>query len=457
MESSVSRRPARALRRTVAVAATAAIALSGSLLGASIASAAPATGTISDATFSWGLTDMAGGGSWVNGCNFLSAGINEVTGTSRAWTEADGLVKGTDGNVTVTKPDSAGVYSPITWASRCLTPAGVAATPAPATFTGNVVNFSNGTGTVASDGSTVIDWDGSFTAAFYGGLTTWIATDPTMTIDADGNGEVTATLSAKGVAGTEAVLATFDGSGADSDGFTATADYLGVPVVIAAPGTQQSTFNAATWGSFPQSFVDFQVLTGQSSFWYSSAATSDPTKIAKPVTFSYTVTGAPVDGQQDIDVVVPEKAVVAPEEGTFGWSFASTDAVSFGTATQAGSTFVAGGALNTVVVSDSRTGGTTPYSWSISGQASAFTSTAGSFSAGYLGWTPSVSNAGAGVNAGAAVTSTVSGGAGLATSATLASSTAAASAEIDAAVSLVIPTSTPAGNYTGTLTVTALG
>jgi hypothetical protein len=88
---------------------------------------------------------------------------------------------------------------------------------------------------------------------------------------------------------------------------------------------------------------------------------------------------------------------------------------------------------------------------------SEFTSGAAGFSAGYLGWTPSVSAAGAGVTAGAPVSSTLSGGAGLGSSATLASSTTAASATIDAGLELVIPSDTPAGDYTATLTVTALG
>jgi hypothetical protein len=131
--------------------------------------------------------------------------------------------------------------------------------------------------------------------------------------------------------------------------------------------------------------------------------------------------------------------------------------VSLGTAIQAGSTFTAAGSLNTISVADTRTGGTAVYGWSISGQVSDFTSAANSFSAGYLGWTPSVSNAGTGVSAGAAVTSTATAGTGLGTSATLASSTAAASADIDAALALVIPTTTAAGDYSATLTVTALG
>jgi len=471
VESSVSRRPARTLRTAVAVAATAALALTGSFVGISAASAAPVDGTISNASLTWGLSNEAGGGAFFGGCNFLSAGTAGDSGSSRLWTEADGFYKASEGNVSVTKPNSAGAYVPTSWSTKCQTPAGTAVTASStSSITGNVVTIGNGAGTVAADGSREINWTGSFTVAFYGGLTYWSASNPTLTVDAAGNGQLTATASGYGtsmedmtqwvpISGQEIVLADFDASTASDTGLTVTPDYLGVTVDSAS--TPQST-TGATWGSFPQSFVDFQQLTGQSSYWYSSGGSRDAAKPAAALKVAYTQTGAvtpeepAAPGDQDIDVTVPT-VTAPPVAGSFGWSFDNANAVSLGTATQAGQTFTASGALNTITVTDTRTGGESAYDWTISGQSSQFTSGTGSFGAGYLGWTPSVSGAGTGVTAGQPVTSTVSGGTGLASSATLASSSAAASAAIDATLSLVIPTSTPAGSYTGTLTITALG
>ncbi|CAN5409579.1 hypothetical protein BH09ACT1_BH09ACT1_08810 [soil metagenome] len=469
MDSTSPRHTARGFRTIVAVAATAALVFGASLVTASSATAAPTEGAITGASFTWGVSGEAGGGAFYGGCNFLSAGTAGNTGSSRLWTEADYAATST--NVAIKKPDASGALVPASFATKCQTPAGTAVSPASTTsLTKNVVVVSNGTGSVAANGATTVNWTGSFSVAFYGGLTYWTATNPVLTLDAAGNGTLKATASGYGtsmedqtqwvpIAGRIITLANFTAGTATDAGYSATPNYLGVAVTT--EGTAQTTTGAA-WGSFPQDYIDFQNLTGQSSYWYSSGGSRDAAKPASPFTASWSLASTPVTepeepatpGSQDIDVTVPDAA--APATGTFGWSFESDDAVSLGTATQAGDTFTASGALNTIVVSDTRAGGEGDYNWSISGQTSAFTSGATSFSAGYLGWTPSVSNAGTGVTAGAAVTSTVSGGAGLADSATLASSTAAASADIDANLSLVIPSSTAAGDYSATLTVTAL-
>lgn len=471
MHPAVPRRPGATARKAAALVAVAALSIGAALGTATAASAAPSAGTISDASFTWGLSGEAGGGAFFGGCNFLSAGTAGNTGSSRLWTESDGFYSTQSGNVTIVKPNAAGELEQPTWVTKCQTPQGTAVSASSTTsLTKNAVVFDGGEGTVAADGSTEIAWTGSFTVAFYGGLTYWSATDPVLTLDASGNGQLTATASGYGtsmedmtqwvpISGREIVLADITGAAADDDGFTVTPEYLGKTVTTS--GTPQTT-TGATWGSFPQSFVDFQQLTGQSSYWYSSGGSRDAAKPTTPLDVSYVVTGTgtepgtePADDEQDIDVTVP--AAPEPESGSFGWAFTSADAVSLGTATQAGSTFTASGALNTIAVTDTRAGGSGAYSWSISGSASDFVSSDGSFSAGYLGWTPSVSAAGAGVTAGTPVTSTLSGGAGLGSSATLASSTAAASASVDAALSLVIPSDTAAGAYTSTLTVTALG
>lgn len=458
-----SRRPV--YRRALAIAAAAALCVGAAIAGTAPANAAESAGTIDDATLTWGMNGESGGGSFFGGCNFLSAGTAGDSGSSRLWAQADGLYAVNAGNVTIKKPDTSGALQDASWSTKCLNPSGTAVSASSTTsLTGNVAVIQNGTGTVAADGSRQISWTGSFTVVFYGGLTYWTASNPVLSLDASGNGQLTATASGYGasmedstkwvaLAPQSIVLADIHGATVSDTGLSVTPDYLGVSVN--ATGTPQTTTGAA-WGSFPQSFVDFQNLTGQSSYWYSSGGTRDAAKPTTPLTVAYSIGSEepPAGDAQDIGVTVPSAEV--PPSGEFGWSFASSSAVDLGTATQAGNTFRADGALNRITVADTRVGGTTPYTWSISGQVGEFTSTAGTFSGGYLGWTPSVSNAGAGVTAGAAVTSTVIGGAGLAGPATLASSSAAASADIDAGLSLVIPSSTTAGTYSATLTITAL-
>ncbi|GAA2231443.1 hypothetical protein N1031_07735 [Herbiconiux moechotypicola] len=461
------------LRRTVAALAATTLATGAALVGASAAQAAPDAGTITDATFTWGLNGESGGGAYAGGCNFLSAGTAGNTGSSRTWTEADGFYASSAGNVTIVKPNAANEKVEASWATKCQTPAGTAVTPFSTTSLSlNQVEFVGGTGSAAADGSVEIEWTGSFTVAFYGGMTYWTATDPVLSLDAAGNGTLTATASGYGtsmedqtqwvpIAGQEIVLADITGASVDNDGLTVTPDYLGVAITTSS--TAQST-TGTSWGSFPQSFVDFQNLTGQSSYWYSSGGSRDAAKPTTPLAVAYTLDAAeePVDPEPEVpadsvelEVTVPQ-ATVEPESGSFGWTFADSAAVSLGTATQAGSTFVATGDIPSITVTDTRAGGTSAYSWSIAGQVSDFTSTGSSFGADALGWTPSVSAAGPSVVEGAAVDPALQGGTGLATSAGLASSTAASGATIDAELELVIPTTTPAGDYTSTLTITAL-
>ncbi|MFI5426255.1 hypothetical protein [Aeromicrobium sp. UC242_57] len=107
---------------------------------------------ITNATFTWGLSDEQGGGAYAGGCNFLSAGKAGNTGSSRTWTEGDGFYKTIDGNVTIEKPNASDVFSEPTWATKCLTPAGTPVTPgSTASATKNRVKISAGSGQLRSD------------------------------------------------------------------------------------------------------------------------------------------------------------------------------------------------------------------------------------------------------------------------------------------------------------------
>jgi len=59
-----------------------------------------------------------------------------------------------------------------------------------------------------------------------------------------------------------------------------------VRVNIPATGVAQKT-DEAGWGSFPQDFVDFQALTGQAAYWYSSGGSVDANKTALPMTVCF--------------------------------------------------------------------------------------------------------------------------------------------------------------------------
>ena len=458
-------------------------------------------------------------------------------------------------------------------------------------------------------GTAEIQWTGSFTSAFYSGMTrSWI-TDPKLTVASDGTGTVTATLGGYGTSMDDpdkfealtpvanVVIATLTGVDVTPTGFTVTPDYLGRTVTLPAGSVAQVT-TGSTAGAFPQSFVDFQIATGQGSYWYSSGGSADSRKPASALSVAYTaapvastptvtvskatgiaqgetvtVTGSgflpsgtatngvrpPLAGQfsgtyvvfgkfadtwqpsagaassarsviaqkwavpaasmatiggagsgaieltadgtfsvdlalttteaqnlaagrfgiytyagsgtvyapfetftpisfaSSSDVIVEVPAWVDAPTGSFGWAFDGSSPASLGTAVQDGANFTASGTLTNIVVTDTRAGGTAPYTWSISGQVGDFASSAGdSFASDLLGWKPKVVTAGQSVAAGAEIASARLGGTGLGTSRVLASSTAAASATIGADLTLVIPGTTPAGDYTAKLTITAL-
>ncbi|MEW2133798.1 HtaA domain-containing protein [Streptomyces sp. NPDC005435] len=282
-----------------------AVLASGVVAGAGSASAAPVQ--VSEASFAWGLSGEQGGGAFFGGCNFLSAGKAGDTGSSRLWTQADGLYSTHDGDVFVEKPDAAGAWSEPTWTTKCQDPDGKAVSAGSTTsLTRNRVVFHNGTGTVErSAGTATVHWQGSFTSVFYGGLTYWSATDPTLTVKADGTGTLTATASGYGadmndpgkwvpLPAKTVTLANLSHVELGESGFTVTPDYLGESVSVPAGATAQpakSASNEAYWGSFPQSFVDFQQLTGQSSYWFTSGGARDAAKPATPLSVSYTAAG----------------------------------------------------------------------------------------------------------------------------------------------------------------------
>ncbi|GAB3162011.1 hypothetical protein GCM10027059_13660 [Myceligenerans halotolerans] len=163
--------------------------------------------------------------------------------------------------------------------------------------------------------------------------------------------------------------------------------------------------------------------------------------------------GEPGDGDVPIEVTVPEHG---GEPGEFTWSIAGgPGAVSLGTAEAGADAFTASGNLKQVTVTDTRDGAP---AWSVVGTVTDFVAGTDTFDGSALGWTPSVSANTGGAVAGAAVPAGTA--TGLTAGATLASAPTGhelGSVTADAALDLRIPLDTPAGDYTGVLTLTAIG
>lgn len=442
------------------------LAAAAGLVFAGAAAATPAVAAeqnISDVTLAWGLNSEVGAGAYNGSCNFLSAGTAGNTGSSRAWASADGFHKASEGNVSVVKNGTNGDI-PVTWDNKCQTAAGTPVKPTgTADVSGNKIVLSQGTGKVdPATGTGTISWTGSFTAAFYGGLTYWSAKDPVLTVKSDGTATLKATASGYGadqgdstvwnpIPAKTITLANLKGITVDKDGFTVTPEYLGVK----APAGVTQVTTGANFGAFPEDFVEFQAATGGQSYWLSSGGGADPRKVTTPLSVGWTLPTAPepepVGESKDVNVGVnvPEPAV-DPEPGAFSWSIAAGNAA-LGTATQnAGGGFKATGTLPTITVSDTRDGSA---GWSINGKASAFVAGANTFGGASLGWAPSASQPTGTITTGGAVTANDPG---LGEVRTLASTNAAGGAVLDAGLTLLAPAGTPAGSYKSTLTITAI-
>ncbi|RIJ76917.1 Ig-like domain repeat protein [Nakamurella silvestris] len=295
-----------ALAGSVVLAAT---LLTGVTAGTAAAQQPTSAITVSQAEFSWAVNDESGGGAFFGGCNFLSAGKAGDTGSSRLWSKADGLYQTEVGNTRIEKLTATGGYQTPTWETKCQDANGkpVKVTTNDST-TGNRVVIAAGAGTIDPVANTAaITWDGSFTVTFYGGLTYWSVSNPALVVRADGSGEVTAVASGFGADMADPslwvpltprtiTLATLTGARVTAGGLTVQPDYLGVAVNpgTSAPQPARTPDDTSYWGSFPQSFVDYQLQTGQAAYWYTSGGARDKAKPAKPITVTVPTDQNPV-------------------------------------------------------------------------------------------------------------------------------------------------------------------
>ncbi len=257
-------------------------------------------------TFEWDVSNEVQAKPPFGGANHLSAGVSDG---SEASYQAEA------GNVRITHTTADGTRTPASYATR-------------AAFVGTggkqLLTLTGGTATVKPDGSAVVTWQGAFSINMYGGLVPFTITNPTLTVTPDGTGTLTGDMS--GYAGdmqnptvktpidpvTGVTIATFTGAKLDTlNPFTVTPEYAGVRVNLPAEATPQLQ-TGEHWGSWPQGFVDFQVKTGLSSYWYSSGSSFDPKKAPNPITIDFT-TAEVVTPPVAPEPITPAPEIPAPE------------------------------------------------------------------------------------------------------------------------------------------------
>lgn len=204
------------------------------------------------------------------GSNYFSAGASD--GTEATYSSAAG-------NVRVFQVD-AGFETPATYPTRAAHVAGGS----------QLVRLYGGSGRIEPDGSASVAWEGAFTVNFYGGLVPFTFSDLELEVDPDGDGTLVATMvgceSSKATPGVcvpfaaqpGVTVATFAAVEVVPGGeVEVQPDYEGVEVDLPEGVTDQNR-GVEGWGAWPQSFVDFQVKTGLTSYWYSSGGSFDADK-----------------------------------------------------------------------------------------------------------------------------------------------------------------------------------
>ncbi|XBB70255.1 Ig-like domain-containing protein [Nocardioides sp. WV_118_6] len=310
----------KTVRRGIAGIAAAALTAAGlSVLGVATAPAAhAATGVlVENATLRWGVSNESNNAGFAPGTwNLFSAGKlgDPTVGGVTLKTADQGATWSNNkpagwtnhaGNVTVEDLQAGGGYAPTTFEGTRQNSAGASTAPASSNvFAETQLVFRNGTGRVDAAANTAsVQWDGDATVVYYSGMTFFYVSDPELTVNADGSGEVTATLDGYGtdmedqtkwvdLPATEVTLATLTGVDVEDLGLTTTPAYRGVEYTAPAGATAQVR-TGADWGSFPQSFVDFVQTTGGGPYWYSSGGAADAKKPTLPLDISWTKVGPP--------------------------------------------------------------------------------------------------------------------------------------------------------------------
>jgi hypothetical protein len=296
-----------------------------------------------------------------------------------------------------------------------------------AVFTSTDPNFTNST-----SGATAY----TVSPAGVPGTQTSLAVTPSGAVTPGSAVTLTSTTTPAGAAGTVTFL----------DGSTP----LGAPVTVTG-GTATATVTTLAQGDHQ---LTASFTPADPTAFAASVSTAVPVTVSAPGGGGGGGTGGGGTGTENITTTV------AP--GALALSVAGSNVNLPPLTLNATSTlFAAAGPIQTVTVTDTRAGAP---GWALSGQVANFASGANAINAENLGWVPNLVNKGDGlkVNLGGSVApangvAPSDGGAlGLKTSRTLATATGLGTAQIGADLSLVAPTSTAAGTYTGVLTLTVM-
>jgi LPXTG-motif cell wall-anchored protein len=228
--------------------------------------------TVEGVVVEWGLNEETQIRPPFGSSNYLSAGVSD--GDEESYSAESG-------NVQVRQVGD-GEFRVPTWDTR-------AAHVSDADVE-QIVRLKGGTARLEQDGSTEVEFTGSFSVNFYDGLVPFTVTDPVLTVSSAGMGTLTGDLSGYGSDMVnpeerhtldpvdDVTLVTFSGVKVDPEGVVVVEpDYSGVQVELPESITPQNR-TVDGWGAWPQAFVDFQVDTGLSSYWYSSGSAADAHK-----------------------------------------------------------------------------------------------------------------------------------------------------------------------------------
>lgn len=299
--------PARLRRRSLAGPLALGLALGGLALSPAAAQAAPAE--IIGASFEWGLNEQHQQGAQFGGCDYFSAGLGDGSADS---------YRTQQGNVQIIKRSAAGEAQSVTASNRCALDAD-GKNRQRMLLTQGVGERHPGTGI------TRIGWTGSVTVNSYGGLVPWHLSDPVLTVLPDGSGTLTATLGGFGstqenpgakepLTPTPGVtVATLTDVEITDAGIVTTPDYAGrdyfpltetgrSPVSVI---TEQMKQLRPGWGSWPESFLDFQYRTGLNSYWHTSGLSADDKKPAAPIEIEF----APAESELAPEIIGHPAAV----------------------------------------------------------------------------------------------------------------------------------------------------
>lgn len=283
------------MRRDRVAAATAMI-LAGLLLAVPAAAddeTEPTTVQVDGAVLRWGVNNESSNRAFApRTYNFFSAG--RVPDPKEGGTTLPrGRWKQRAGDVQVQKWDGR-AWRRATWRGLTTDSSGdPLGSPTAGTFSNHRFTFAGGTGEVDAEAGTAhVEWDGDVTVLYYSGMSMFHVTDPVLDV-ADGRGTLTATVqgyassvddpdSWEPVEPATVTLADLPEVDLAASGLTATPAYLGVRV----SGVGQVAGDEWT-GSFPQSFVDYMDRLGTAAFWLSSGASTDPFKVALPLSVGF--------------------------------------------------------------------------------------------------------------------------------------------------------------------------